>query len=83
VVIKVSINKYGRDDKENAKILNIALRKFRNRTKDICKEYNQNQYYEKPCAENERIHRRRIKEKRKIKLLKDRYGKKWEDYIST
>ena len=81
-MIKVTIDRRGRDDKENLKLLNIALRKFRNKTKDLCKDYNRGQYFEKPCVENERIHRRRIKKKREIKLLKKRYGKNWEKHFN-
>ena len=78
--VGIKITRNARNSDEAKKLLEIALRKLRNKTKDICLEYNRNQYYEKPCVEHERIRRKREKERRRIELLKERYGKRWEDY---
>ena len=81
MTVKVEITKRGRDKEEDKKIFEHALRKFRNKTRDDCKRYNQMQYFEKPCIENERARRRQDKVRKYEKGLRKKYGNRWRDYI--
>ena len=81
MTIKVDINKRGRNEKEEKRIFESALRKFRNKTKPICKEVDRRRFFEKPCIENERVRRRHKKEKKYFKSLQKRYGRRWQDFI--
>ena len=81
--IKIDIKRIGRTKEEDKKIFEGALRKFRNKTKDTCKEYNQIQFFEKPCIENERQRRRLNKIRKQERLLRKKYGNAWRDYIDS